>query len=1037
MSISTDRQLGMAVLIALGVLLNASAANGADPPLSFNRDIRPILADNCLPCHGPDKNARKADLRLDQRDAAIDAGAIAPGQPEVSSLLARIESEDPLARMPPPTTKKRLDEQQRLLLRRWISEGANYEPHWAFQSIPREPHAPAVPPRIDWGVSPLDAYTIDKIRSQGWSVALPATKGAWLRRASFDLCGLPPSLEELDQFLADESPDAYDVAVDRLLSSPAFGERMTGEWLDVARYADTFGYQTDRDMHVWPWRDWCVRAFNANLSYDQFILWQTAGDLLPGATRDQKLATAFNRLHRQTAEGGSIEEEFRVAYVADRVATNGMAFLGLTFDCARCHEHKFDPISQQDFYRLAAFFDNIDEHGLYSHFTETAPTPALLLYESDPQASSHQSLLDRIQSLEAELLNERTAARARSEQFPRAEISLPVPTSTFRFEDLTAVGDYHPVEGKEGQGIGFGGDDAFVCKDAGAFGRTSPFSFAFWLKPGPAQARQVVLHRCVAAEDASYRGYALTLDNGHPVFSLVHFWPGNAVRVRTRTILPEGKWTHLAITYDGGSKSAGLRIYLNGVAADLQVERDRLTRDITYRGEWGDSGSPQLSLGARFRDVGFVGGCLDELMVFDHELSPLEVPLLSGSSPPATDDRARAAQFEHYLLRHDSGYAAKRAELQEARRQENDLVSQVRQIMVMQERTDRRPTHLLARGAYDAPREIVEPGTPASLPPLHPDWPRNRFGLASWMIDERNPLVSRVAVNRFWQLFFGRGLVATPGDFGSQGQLPTHPELLDWLARHFIDNGWDVKELCRRIVLSSTYRQSSRPAHEEYLQSDPENKWLARGPRHRLSAEQLRDQALAVSGLMVARPGGPGVFPYQPAGLWEESGTNRSYPQSRGENLYRRSLYTFWRRTAPPPTMISFDASGREVCSAKRERTATPLQMLVLLNDPQFVEAARCLAERTMRENLGAAEQCLVPMFRALTCRPPTAPEAEIVERLFREQSTVFRSHPDDALALLGVGESPRDASLDPAAHAALTIVAAMLLSFDECVHKR
>ena len=1037
MSIPTDPARWLALLVTWSVIALASVSNAAEPPLSFNRDIRPILADNCLPCHGPDRNARKADLRLDQRDAAIDAGAIAPGQPDVSALMARIESDDPLVVMPPPATKKRLDERQRLLLRRWISEGANYEPHWAFQSITRGQQVPAVPHDGNWITSPVDAYSLDKLRSKGWSVASPAAKGEWLRRASFDLRGLPPSLDELDQFLADESPDAFDAAVDRMLSSPAFGERMTGEWLDVARYADTFGYQTDRDMHVWPWRDWCVRAFNANLSYDQFIFWQTAGDLIPGATRDQKLATTFNRLHRQTAEGGSIEEEFRIAYVADRVATNGMAFLGLTLDCARCHEHKFDPISQQDFYRLAAFFDNIDEHGLYSHFTETAPTPALLLYESEQQAALHESLLGRIQNLEADLAKERNAAQQRFEQFQPPEIPLPQPTIAFRFDDLAAAGDYQPVPGKSGPGIGFGGDDAFVCKDAGAFGRTNSFSFSVWLKPGPAQPRQVILHRCVAAEDASYRGYALTLDSGHAVFSLVHFWPGNAIRVRTPARLPEGEWTHLAITYDGSSKAAGLRIYLNGAVAELQVERDRLTRDITYRGEWGDSGSPQLSLGARFRDVGFVGGCLDELMVFDRELSPQEVPMLSGSSPRSDDGQARAAQFEHFLLHHDAGYAAKRAELQAARREENDLVSQVRQIMVMQERTDRRPTHVLARGAYDAPREVVEPGTPASLNPLEPDWPRNRVGLANWMIDERNPLVSRVAVNRLWQLFFGRGLVATPGDFGSQGQLPTHPELLDWLARHFIDNGWDLKELCRRIVLSSTYRQSSNPALREYLQADPENKWLSRGPRHRLSAEQLRDQALAVSGLLVARPGGPGVFPYQPAGLWEESGTNRSYSQSRGENLYRRSLYTFWRRTAPPPTMISFDAAGREVCSAKRERTATPLQSLVLLNDPQFVEAARCFAERSMRENPGLAEQCLQPIFRALTCRPPTASEADVLERFLREQLAVFRSHPDDAQALLAVGESTRDASLDPATHAALTVVAVTLLSFDECVHKR
>lgn len=1009
------------------------AADGK-PPV-FNRDIRPILSDMCFKCHGPDKLARKADLRLDQREMAIQAEAIVPGKPEESLLIERIFSDDPKQAMPPPGSGKSLTATQKETLRTWITSGAEYQSHWSFIPVPKQVPVPAPKDGSKWVRNPIDAFVLDRLVAAKIEPAIETSREKWLRRASFDLTGLPPTLAELDAFLADASPDAYELAADRLLKSPAFGERMASDWLDAARYADTFGYQTDRDMHVWPWRDWVIRAFNDNLAYDQFIVWQTAGDLFPHPTRDQYLATAFNRLHRQTAEGGSIEEEFRIAYVADRVNTNAGAFLGLTFECARCHDHKFDPISQADFYRLSAFYANIDEHGLYSHFTETAPTPALLLYEGDQEAR-HRELLSTLREKEAELAKIREEAKGR---FNGAASALPPaavePSAKFSFEDLQPAGDYKPAPGKTGQGIQFGGDDAFACKGAGQFGRATPFSFAVWVNPAEQKPREMVFHRSVAAEDAGFRGYSLVLDDGRVVFSLVHFWPGNALRVQTKAsdLVPIGEWTHVAVTYDGSSRATGLNVYLNGTPAELEIVRDKLTRDIIYRGEWGDAGRGELALGARMRDVGFKGGTVDEFLIFDRDLTPLEIAATGGFEQPTS----KSARFAHYLMRADEPYQAALNELQKLRIAENDLVSQVRQIMVMKELPEGRTTHVLRRGAYDAPGDAVSPDTPARILAFPSDAPRNRLGLARWLVDEQNPLTARVTVNRFWQMFFGRGLVVTAEDFGSQGQPPTHPELLDWLARHFMESGWNVKDVCRLIVLSATYRQSTVPRDAKLYVEDPDNRLLARGPRYRLPAEQIRDNALAVSGLLVPKIGGPSVMPYQPAGLWEESGTGKSYAQSHDEGLYRRSLYTFWRRTSPPPSMTTFDATSREVCIARREQTATPLQALVLLNDPQFVEAARVLAERLIKAEGSTVETQLDAAFRLLTSRTPSAKERTILLNLYRDQHEHFAKAPEEAKAFLSVGESPRDEKLDATDLAATAMVVRLLFNFDECVTKR
>lgn len=1026
--------LSTAMMVAIAIVPGRAAE------LQFNRDIRPILSNACFQCHGPDSAARKADLRLDVREAAVAAGAIDTEHPEQSELLRRIKAGDPAERMPPPDAGKTLTADEIARLEAWLLAGAPYEPHWAYIPVPEVVPVPQPDDPTGWCRNEVDAFVLARLSQRGWQPAAEAPREKWLRRVTLDLTGLPPTLEEIDAFLADTSPTAYEKVVDRLLASPAYGERMAVDWLDAARYADTFGYQADRDTHVWPWRDWVIAAFNRNLPYDQFLIWQIAGDMLPGARREQRLATAFNRLHRQTNEGGSIEAEFRAEYVADRLRTVGTAILGLTLECARCHDHKYDPITQREYYQLAAFFNNIDEHGMYSHFTETAPTPAMLLYEGDQEAR-HEELLSQISQAEQALAEAELQARERmaSSGMPEAPAAslarLPDPVAVFNFEDLQAAGDYRPVAGRAGQAIEFGGDDAYVCRGAGAFHRTDRFSFALWVKPAVHQPRMVVLHRSRAAEDSAFRGYSLVLDRGQPTFSLVHFWPGNAIQVRAAEVLPLGEWTHLVVTYDGSSRAAGVHIYVNGRSSVLEVVRDRLTRDIVHRAEWGDYEADQveLALGARFRDVGFKGGQVDELAVFADELTPLEAAAAGGFELPQDNE----ARLVHYLRREDTAWRERRAALEALRAAEDELVSQIRQIMVMEELPSRRPTHVLKRGAYDAPGEEVQPDTPSAIMPFPAHGERNRLGFAHWLVDPRHPLTARVAVNRFWQIFFGRGLVATAEDFGIQGQPPSHPELLDWLARRFVQSGWNVHELCRLIVLSSTYRQDSVPRDPAVYRADPENRWLARGPHHRLSAEQLRDSALAASGLLVRKLGGPSVMPYQPAGLWEESGTGKAYHQSHGEGLYRRSLYTFWRRTSPPPSMTVFDAPSREVCQARRERTNTPLQSLVLMNDPQYVEAARVLAERLLHEQPGRTGDQIGAAFRLLVGRTPRDDEAKVLERLYAEQLEVFAQDRERAAAYVSVGEAPRDTALDVAAHAALTAVVQALMNFDEFVSKR
>jgi hypothetical protein len=1047
------------VLLAATLLLLAGCHPSPSPAptqtrVDFNFHVRPILSDRCFTCHGPDEKSRKADLRLDLAEAATrprknSPPAITPGKLSASALWDRITSSDPSQRMPPPKSKLSLTAAEIATLRRWIEQGAEYQPHWAFTPV-RKPNLPEAN-NLTHSTHPIDRFIRSRLRQEGLEPSSRAAPDTLLRRASLDLRGLPPTLAEMDAFYS-AGPQAYEKAIDQFLASPAYGEHQAALWLDLARYADTYGYQSDVDVDLSPWRDWVIQAFDQNLPYDQFLTWQLAGDLLPNANTEQVLATAFNRLHRQTNEGGSIEEEFRTEYAADRVQTFGTAMLGLTLGCARCHDHKYDPVSQKDFYSLLAFFNNIDESGLYSHFTMATPTPAMPLYR-DGEAARHRQLQSKVATQEERFLLEVPVASNRFSAWLHQGglVEKPQPLAAYDFSIVTnarvlnLVSTNYPIvlvdtpqvaPGRTGHALRFSGDNSAVAKSL-SFNRVTPFSLALALQPGEAQDRAVVLHFSRAWTDSGSRGFELLLERGRPGFSLIHFWPGNALKILALDPLPLHQWSHLTVTYDGSSRAEGVRLYLNGRLMRTQTVRDRLTRDITHRREWGDAdtGGIELTLAGRFRDSGFKNGLIDDLQVFDRALTSLEVSTVAGLSdpkPPSDVDGLR----EYYFARVDAGLQTIASALHQARKDENEFITGVREIMVMQELPMRRTTHVLQRGAYDAPGEEVRPGTPNAVLPFSGDWPANRLGLARWTVATNNPLTARVAVNRVWRQHFGRGLVATEEDFGIQGSLPTHPELLDWLAWEFMQSGWDLKALHKLILTSETYQQTSE-ASPTLIAKDPQNLWLARGPKNRLRAEEIRDGALAASGLLVSTIGGPSVKPHQPEGLWEQSGIAKHYVPSQGDSLYRRSLYTFWRRTAPPPNMVVFDAPTREVCTARRESTTTPLQALVLLNDPQFIEASRALAERVISETTTALPDRIQRATRLALGRPARPLELELLQQLHREQRAYFEANSAAATTYLKTGARPPSPSIPPAELAAMTVVANAIFNLDEFVMKR
>lgn len=1023
----------------------------AQAALDFDRDIRPVLAERCFLCHGPDESSRKKGLRLDDEGVAKAVrdgrAAIVPGDRGRSELWRRVTAHDDDV-MPPKGKGERLTADEIDKLGRWIDQGAPYAQHWSFVPLPDAVAVPEVPgARV---LNPIDAFVQERLRHEGLEPAPLADKPRRLRRASFALTGLPATPEEVAAFDADAAPDAWPRALARLLASPRYGERMAAEWLDVARYADSYGYQADVYREVWPWRDWVIDAMNRNLPFDQFLTWQLAGDLLPDATREQILATCFNRLHRQTNEGGSVEEEFRVAYVSDRVETFGSAMLGLTFGCARCHDHKFDPIKQRDFYALSALFDDIDESGLYSHFTDAVPTPTLLL----PTPEQEKQLAEAVTAVsQAGQKTARTVTGGRGvpelERLPK-QPELPGCVGHFTFDALDENGllrnevdakkpahlELGPqlVSGKFGGAMRLNGENSAVFGGVADFTAYDPFTIALWLKVDVIKDRAVVLHRSKAWTDAASRGYELLLEDGKPSFALVHFWPGNAVRIRAKQALEAGRWYHLAVVSAGGGKAEGLAIAVDGVIAEVDVVRDNLTKTIT------GGGADALTIGARFRDRGLAGGEVDELRVFKRALLPLELGHLAGlprlaelcaGSAPRDDELEQLGWYLRAL--HPDDLSADSAALRAALAKLCAVRDSIREIMVMRDDCPR-TAYVLARGDYEQRREAVDPDVPASLPPWPQGAPRNRLGLARWLTHPRHPLTARVAVNRIWQMHFGQGLVRTQEDFGVQGSRPSHPELLDWLARWFVASGYDLKALHTLILSSATWQQDSKatPAQRE---RDPDNVFLARGPVQRLPAEMVRDAALYAAGLLVEKLGGPPVKPYQPPGLWEEKGAG-GYRRDAGEGSRRRSLYTFWKRTSPPPAMSLFDVPDREVCVQRRQPTSTPLQALVLMNDPQFLEAAHGLAAQALRAHGDDRDAVIAAMHARVLGVPPSDSARQVLAELWRSQREAFAAK-GDPMAFAKVGDLQPDAALPRLSLAVATAVASALMSLDEAVYLR
>lgn len=1033
--------------LLFSLILPTMTTQGQESKVDFATQVKPLLSDRCFLCHGPDAETREADLRLDSEAGILGPlasdeklHAVVPGQPAASELVARILSTDPDLQMPPPDSGLKLTSQEQGLLKRWVAEGAEWKGHWAFEPIT----APVVPDvrNGNWCQNEIDHFVVAAQEKAGYQQNPRASKERLIRRATFDLTGLPPSLQDLDRFLQDNSDVAFEKLIDRLLASEEFGERMAANWLDVARYSDTYGYQVDRDRYVWPWRDWVIQAFNDNMPHDRFVVEQLAGDLLPNPTRQQRLATTFNRLHPQKVEGGSVPEEFRVEYVADRTQTVATAFMGLTFECCRCHDHKYDPFTQRDYYQLFSFFNTIDEAGLYSYFTSSVPTPTLRL-PTDAQEASLKDAQARVDQAEAGLRDRWTylrsdAGRAELVQSLQSVLAdrtsdaaklIPGQVAHLDFES-GSFGANRIVESPLGKAIQLTGDHGIDTK-AGNFPRWQPFSVATWIQVPRKYDRSVVFHRSRAWTDAGSRGYELLIEDGVLSAALIHFWPGNAIRIRTQSEVPLNEWLHVALTYDGSSSAQGLKLWLNGALAETSVVQDKLYKNVT------GGGGDNITIGERFRDKGFAAGKVDDFRIFDRHLTAPEIGQLAGKqnlvdllTQFGTDASVSPeSTFKYVAVTTDESLRARLAELKTARESLCRIQDSLQEIMVMEEGAIPRQGYILERGAYDAHGEEVPSEVPAALPARTDKMPANRLGLARWLTSAEHPLTARVSVNRFWQLLFGEGLVRTPEDFGSQGAAPTHAELLDWLATDFRNSGWDVKRLLKKMMMSATYQQSST-ATDRMLKEDPENLLLTRAFVHRLTAEMLRDNALAVSGLLQRKIGGAPVRPYELAASFKPS------KPDTGAGLYRRSLYTYWKRTAPAPVMMTLDASKRDVCRVKRERTASPLQALVVMNGPQFVEASRMLADRLIEEHGPDDNAVLTDMFRLLTSQHPTETDRQVLLTLLNGQSRAFADDLDAVDAYLAVGEAAAAAD-DRVRLAAWTSVANTLLAFDECMMRR
>jgi hypothetical protein len=1036
----------------------AQAASRTSRP-RFDRDIRPILSENCFPCHGADANKRKAKLRLDIREGPAANEVIMPGRPEESDLIKRIFSKDDDERMPPPDSKRHLSDPQKELLRAWVKDGAKYEKHWAF-GTPVKPSLPAVK-RTKWPRNGIDRFILGRLEEERLSPSAPAPLAKLLRRASLDLTGLPPSLEQIKGWLAQQEP--YAAAVNDLLASPRFGERMASDWMDVARYADTHGFNNDSQRTMWRWRDWVIDSFNRNLPYDRFLTEQLAGDLLENPALDQLIATGFNRNHVINSEGGIVDEEYRVEYVVDRLQTTSLAWLGLTTGCARCHDHKFDPVTQKDFYRLYAFFNNNDESGEDGRVGNAAPIIVAPTKAQQTAIAKHRAAVEAAEKNMNSMVKaqawrditfEELLADKGTNSLPETNVvvSLHLPAGGAVGGTITNLADGKPV-GVEGNVIftnGPPGETGMVFGDGvlkiaalPRFDAGKGWAFSAWVRrdaPTEGPLFSTMSFSVPASSESYGRGVEIRCTaQGAVEVRLARRWPAYSINVVTRATIPAGEWRHLLMACDGSASARGVRVFLDGQECFRDVLRDNFP-DV------GVSGTAQIGRSQETNSA-FFTGALADIKLLSQPIVPDQQAAFAATAvlrlaygTPATARSTSQTELlrRAWLERRNQIFARAVAEARENRAAMLSLERDAPSTMITRELPVERPTHVLFRGQYDQPRERVEPGVPEFLLPFPAGAPRNRLGLAQWLTDPRHPLTARVVVNHYWQNLFGAGIVKSAEDFGYQADYPSHPELLDWLAVEFVESGWDVKKLIRLIVTSSTYCQDSK-ASAALNERDPDNRLLARGPRQRLTAEMLRDQALAVSGLLHEETGGPPVFPYQPTNLYKSVVVAADYPgttyaESKGTSLYRRSLYTFWKRTVPHPTLAAFDAPDREVCVARRLRTNTPLQALALMNDPIQLEAARKLAERMLMEGGNSPLGRLDFAFQLATARHPESTERKAMSSLLERRLAHYRADPEAAKAFLSVGASEISSKLNAAELAAYANVASLILNLDETI---
>ncbi|MCI0681910.1 MAG: DUF1553 domain-containing protein [Gemmataceae bacterium] len=1065
---------------AFVLLLTSSASVQAQPaprPVEFNRDIRPILSDKCFNCHGPDKAKRKADLHFDTEEGArADLGgyfAIVPGKPNESRMLDRVSSADPAKRMPPLASGPGLTKEQIELLRAWVEQGAKWQRHWSFIP-PKRPALPQVKLKA-WPKNPIDDHVLARLEKEGLRPSAEADPVTLIRRVSLDLTGLPPTPAEVGAFVteyANAKPQAKDAVfgrlVDRLLRSPRYGERMAQRWLDAARYADTNGYQTDGPRVMWRWRDWVIEAFNANMPFDQFTIEQLAGDMLPNPTLDQRIATGFNRNHRGNSEGGVIPEEYAVEYVVDRVDTTATVWLGLTAGCAKCHNHKYDPVSQREFYQLFAYFNNVPERGKALKYGNSPPyikSPTreqqvkMKLLEAQVRAA--QGEWQKLQPAldEAQAAWERAADRANGNDWVyrrglHAHFSLDAMAAVNGNGQAAPMVTHGVVQmgpGKIGQGMTFDGLSYLDAGDVGAFGFFDKFTIGAWINPSGAKGG-AIFSRMVDTDRAD--GYCVKLDDGKVHVELVKRWLDDAIRVETETSLAPNQWQHVMVSYDGSRVAGGIHVYLNGVPQKLKVNLDDLNQSFNTKEPF------RIGAGGASR----FHGIIDDVRIHDGVLPPADVALVATADmisdlvavpasrrTPAQAHKLRAYFLEQHAPRHIQAGDAK---LRQARQELAKFDETIPTTMVMEEMPTPRATHILLRGEYDKPGARVFPGIPEAFGPFPKGAPNNRLGFARWLVRKDNPLTARVAVNRYWQMLFGAGIVKSVEDFGAQGEWPSHPELLDWLAVEFMDPSvdccedeadgkkaaampvpWDIKHILKTIVTSAAYRQSSH-ASKDLVQRDPDNRLLGRGPRFRLSADMIRDQALHASGLLVEKLGGPSVKPYSPPGLIKELHGTDEDEQDHGSSLYRRSLYTYWKRTVAPPAMMNFDAANRETCVVRETRTNTPLQALNLLNDVTYVEAARVMAQRVMKQSGPSAADRVTLAFRLATSRTPQPGELAILLAGLEQHLAHYREDKTAAMKLVSRGEYPRNPNLDVTELAAYTALCNTVLNLDEVITK-